>query len=623
MKKKTLQKKNNQNQYQTFDIETTSLNPYNKNSKIFSYCKGDYYGNVGVYRTYDLKGIQQLFDDTTIEKIAHNYIFELAYLRQNNIIIPENTIWHDTKIMSNLINNLSPSHRLHDLCDELCGYKINTNLGILTSRQIDAKVKAQADARGKRYDRVDKDIFYYYQIADGQRPMILFRIYYPVIKADPKLYKIYKTEIQFIRVCEKMQEFGLCLHIENTVKLQNSLQIKLTNLLQESFDLFGEFLNLNSPVHVKRLLFKMLRLPVLKYNQKGAIVADKDVLLNLREQFPKEKEKINLVLKQRSYTSGIANTKNYRKLADENNNIHSNINSYGTKTGRPSCSKPNLLNVAKEDVKKNPFPIPARSCFKAPNKSVLYFIDYKGLQMRLIANACQEKEMLDIINKDGDVHHLPTELFYSGYEKLEIKKDLLTEKKWKMYRGSGKNCHFAVPFGTSEQGAAKVLNISLPEAIYGLQQYKKRFPKIYNYSRSQIDQVKEFGYIVTPAGKKIHVLQSKPYMGANYYIQGAEADLMKYAIVKVNEYFERVWGDRIRLVLDIYDELIFSCPLSISKQYENEVLKQVSKLMVTIPFIDVRLDVEIKKSYTVWNEAKEIKLVKTLQKKKERKKIKC
>jgi len=168
--------------FKTFDIETTSLNAYDPTSEIFAYCIGDDNGEVEVIRPYDKKALQAFFDDTSIAKIAHNFMFELGYLQQKGIHVPKETVWHDTMIMSQMLRNLAPSHGLAQLCEELAGYCITTPMGTFTSMEIDQKVKEQADARGKRYDRVNRLLMHWYQIADGQRPMLLFQTFWPEIQ---------------------------------------------------------------------------------------------------------------------------------------------------------------------------------------------------------------------------------------------------------------------------------------------------------------------------------------------------------------------------------------------------------------------------------------------------------
>jgi len=347
-------------------------------------------------------------------------------------------------------------------------------------------------------------------------------------------------------------------------------------------DRFGEYINLNSSPKVAKMLHNKLGLPVLSYTDDGRISTDKEVLFKYIENYPKYTNEINMVLKQRSYSGGISNIDNYLSLQDDNGIIHPNINSNQARTGRPSCSKPNLLNVAKEDARRNPFPIPARKCFKHHDGCVLYLGDYSGLQMRLIADACGETEMLEIIKNGGDVHEPATELLYSGAEDPIVKKDLLPEKEWKNYRGAAKGAHFGMPFGGGEGAIIESLKLPWDIGMIGIDAYRMRFPRVSSYASSQIDQVKRFGYVITPGGRRLHVLRDKPYVGANYYIQGTEAEIMKEALVKVDQYLRDNWDDKIRLILDIYDETIIACPIALAEQFEYEILTEVSRLMTDI-----------------------------------------
>jgi len=581
-------------QIKSFDIETTGLSQFT--DKIFSYCIGDRDGNVTVDRSFNRQAIQTFFNNVNIAKLCHNFKFEYSFMRTHNINVPSNTIWHCTLIMSRLLNNLAPSHKLEDLI-----YDLDDDY----DKSISKQVKNQANARGGRFDKVDKPLFKQYQINDGQEPMLLFEILYPEIIKDQQLYKEYMTEIAFAKVCIKMEEEGICVDVIEAENLIEHIEIEMNKIHEEVYKLYGEFINIKSDSKVKKILYKRLKLPVVAYTDKGNPSVDKDAIFELLERFPEHSNILNLILKLRSYTTGRAIALSYLEYKDVNNIIHPNINPNVARTGRPSCSRPNLLNVAKEDVIKNPFPVPARKCFRCKPNRILYFVDYAGLQMRLIADSCGEQEMIDIINVNGDIHKIPTELFYSGLKKPIIKKELLSENQWKMYRNAGKNTNFAMPFGAGIIAASKTLNLPFDIASIGVERYCLRFPKVAYYSKFQMEQVKRFGYIITPFGRKLRVPKDKSYIGANYYIQGAEAGLMKRALVRVNKYFEDSWDDRIKLILDIYDETVFSCPIELIK-YEERIVQDVSRLMTDIKEINVKLDVEWKKSEGTWYDAKEI-----------------
>ena len=582
--------------YTSIDIETTGLNQ--RSDLIFSYCVGYPSGKVLVKRSFDKEFLQKYFDNVSIKKICHNFKFEYSFFKHSGIIINKKTIWHDTMIMAKLLHNLKHSYKLEDLWFE---YDDDADL------TIDKKVKQQATCRGDRYDRVDKDLFYEYQTMDGWRPMLLFNLFYPEIKKDPQLFLEYQNEIEFTKVCIKMEDEGICVDVKETQDLISYLKKEINKIHDEVYKLEGVFINLNSDIKIKELLYTKYKLPIIKLTKTKKPAVDKDVILELLEKYPQYSPLFNLILKIRSYTTGCSILNSYLEFKDCNNIIHPNLQPNEARTGRPSCRKPNLLNVSKEDVRKNPYPVQARKCFCAKPGFILYFGDYSGLQMRLIADACDEKEMIEIINQGGDVHKIPTELFYSGVKNPIVKEDVLDSKIWKTYRGAGKNANFAMPFGSGVLNLSKVLMLPLDVTQIGVERYKQRFPRVSSFSKFMIAQVKEFGYVKTHFGRKLYVLKDKAYMGANYFIQGDEAGLMKRAIVLIDKYFEEKWDKRVRLILDIYDEIIFTLPLELEHK-EQEIVNHVTFLMTHIPEIKIRLDTQWKKSKTNWYKAKRFKL---------------
>ena len=224
----------------SFDIETTGFNP--RKCKIFSYCLCDAHGKVEIYRL-DLKDplqtkkgwdrLREVCADPDIAMLAHNYKFELSFLKSHNVYLHPNKVWHDTMLMSRMLRNLAQSHKLHILGWEVLGYEIETPFGLLNSKEIDEKVKLQAGARGDRYDKVDKDLMYWYQYADAERPMLLYLIWEKYFTSNIKLLKEYIVEILVTETSERMENNGMRIHYGNIEKIQKFL----TGELEEVRDL--------------------------------------------------------------------------------------------------------------------------------------------------------------------------------------------------------------------------------------------------------------------------------------------------------------------------------------------------------------------------------------------------
>lgn len=576
-------------EYCSFDIETTGLNP--RKDTIFSYCIGDRDGNVKVYRIdrdgrnnrLQQKRLEVFFHNTSIAKICHNYHFELNFLKSHHINIPKETVWHDTMIMSQLLRNLAPSHALDALCWELCGY----------SRELDVKVKIMGKKLGG-YQHIPESIMNPYQKADGERTMLLFQLWYNEIKNNKKLYEDYLNEIALVKVTQRLEDHGIMLDIDQALKLKLWLENKLINIRDDLHRLYGEYINLSSEPQVRKILYKDMKLPILAFTKGKLPSTGKLILMDLREKY--DSPIFNLILQHRSYVKGLAMVKSYIKFADDRHIIHPKINTNPTRTGRESSSNPNLQNVGKEEVLLNPFPVPARRCFRAFPQHILLFGDYTGIEMRLIVDASGDEKMLKLIKQGEDVHRIAAQILYGNLFKGE-----------RTQRNAAKNAHFAIPYGAGLVSVAHTLGLTLEQAKPGFERYKDEHPKIAFFSSTILKQVQELGYVETPFGRKLYLPDDKIYGSANYRIQGTAAGIIKRAQVTVDKYLKEVWDDLIRLILPIHDELVLSYPKNFMEDLP-EVIKNLNMLMIDIPEIGVPLEVGWKMSTTTWDKAKELKI---------------
>jgi len=588
----------------SFDIETTGLD--SSIAKIFSFCIGHIDGTSEVYRldtSHKLKNrqgwirLQQIFDDITIGKIAHNYKFEYKFLIAAGIKIPNGTIWHDTMLMSRILRNLAPSHKLDYLCWEIGGYEIDTPLGTFGSREIDAKVQKQAESRGNRYDRVDKELMYYYQIADAERPILLYLAWIDTFRKDQKLYKDYINEILTTATTALMENVGVTLDWKNANELVEDLETKLDKVLAESFKYFGEYINLNSDNKVRRLLYKRYCLPVIAKTKSHLPATDKTTIIDLAKQYPLYKKPLHLILKTRAYTNALSMLQGYMDRADEQGTIHPTINSCQARTHRQSGENPNMQNVSKgiQDPEKNPYPVLMRNVFRTPIGYFLCLGDYAGIEMRLIVELAGSRRLIDAIARGENLHVIACKLFYG--ELFKSKKE-----NPNLYQ-FGKNAHFALGYGAGFHKLAKVLGIPVEEGMNGLLRYREEYPEIAYLNRNIAETIKNQGYIVSPFGNKLYVPVQKAYSGLNYLIQCTAAKILKRAEVTMTKYFEEQWDNRVRLMMVIHDEVLLKFERGLIP-YRDQILYDTSRLMCDMPEIKIPLDVEWKKTTSIWERAK-------------------
>ena len=574
--------------YCAYDIESTGLNVY-KGAEMFSYSIGHEDGSCVVHRLdgkdriENRKILQKFFDDTTIKKVCHNVKFDRKFTIHYGIHVPNETEWHCTLLMSQLLRNLAPSHSLDYLCWELAGYK-----------RIDKEISTMAKAMGG-YQNVPIHIMNNYQKHDAIRGMLLFLFFFPKIKKNPKVYSDYLNEIQLIKVADSMEEYGIntCKSaIDNLIKWMKE---EIEQVTFKTIEMFGEPYNFNSPSEVSYLLFQKLELPDLGLTKTGKFKSGKDIILELRERYPEHIQTLDLILKIRSYTKGIAILKGYLESTDTNGVIHANIKTNEAVTGRLACSEPNLMNVSKEGVLKNLFPVPARKAFKCKPRHVLYFVDYSGIELRLGIEVAKSIRMMNLLKEGKSPHIEACKLFYGDrFRNKGLDKDLY---------GAAKNAHFALMYGAGVSKISRTLMLSPKEGKLAYDNYSLEYPEISTLFKSIMNRINEDGFIETSFGRRLYVPKDKAYSGLNYLIQGTAAGILKRAIVGVNSYLKAEIGEGAGLVMCIHDEIIISLHRSLLNQ-ANHILKMINQIMVTIPEIKVPLEVEWRRSTSTWNKAK-------------------
>lgn len=605
--------------YKTIDYETKNeklaklaLNPYDEHTEIFSYCIGHHTGEVEVNRldnedeSLNKKNWERLIDfweDTTTEKIAHNAKFEISINRMNGVPMPKGTIVHDTMILDQLLRNLAISHGLANLCWELRDPQYYYYRGLkLNSRELDQYVKNEGIALNG-YQNIEKKLFNIYQIADGQRPMLLFMLEFPIVYENKKLFRDYINELDLIVVTQKMEQDGLQIDRNQCYHLINWLENELDQSQHDTYKLLGRFVNLNSTQQLARLLFSDLNFPVVAFTKNKQPSVDKDVIMYLRETFP-GLAIFDLVLKYRSYTKGLANIKSYLDFATKDDIIHPNLLTNRATTGRGASNNPNLLNVEKKDALKNPFPVPARKCFCCKPGYVMYFIDQSAIELKLIVEAAQCKSMMERM-KNGENPHVIFCNHIFG-EHLPIEKRFISKKESKDLYNGGKNGHFCICFGGSLGKMANEMNLTVEEAEPGYQLYREEFPEIVKLVQKGKEKISETGYVITPFGRKLFIPMDKIYAWLNFYIQGTAAGIIKRGQVAIFKYICDHWKNSgIHINLQVYDEIIISVPRHLQK-YRHEFLPVFGQLMTNIDEIKTPLDVEYKMSRTNWDSAREI-----------------
>ena len=589
---------------EAFDTETTGLSIYgnklNNPAEIFAYSRFDGAHDPIIHRIDDHTGIgrkrlQNYLLGTNIVKVCHSLRYDYGVCTQNGFEIPEDTEWHCTMIMHQMLDNLAFEHGLDALAWKLCNYQYR-----------DKELKPYVDAAGGNYKFIPHPIMHIYQTHDAIRGKILDDLFWPKINADPAMRRCYDMEIQLVLVSQRMEQYGMKVYKNEIDKLTNWMDIELDQIQRKTFDLFGEYINLNSDQQVSKIIFDRLRMPVIEYTEKTHQPrVNKLVLAKLREQ-GHDHPVLNLIQKYRSYVGSRTTINKYYDLADSEDCVHPVIKTNHDKNIREASAEPNLQNVQTDTKLLNLFPVPARRCYGCREGRVLNFSDYSGAELCIIMILADEKELIEAFKNKEDVHAILTSLWYDDVFRVPESKQVTFSKidkndpYWKELRNAGKNVDFGLPYGGSATKISETLGISIDDTMRVLANVQERYPNFAYFTKNLIAQLKRDKFVETLFGRKISVPYEALFSGANYIVSATIAELIKRAQIKCDHYFKTVWNDEIKLIMPVHDEIIWSQPKSLIK-YDKEIFSKVNELMTTgFPEIAIPMKVDHKRTYTTW-----------------------
>lgn len=586
----------------SYDVETTGLN-YHGGDSVFSYATCTAKQEVDVRRldrkctqaanTHHLKNLWT-GDGRLTPKVMHNAKFDIAFTESClQLESLEGNVIHDTYIMAKLLITDHYSHALDDLAWDLAGY----------SRKADKAIKPYI-VGGKGFERVPEHLMDAYQAADVDRTMLLFLFFWPKIQSDPLLLDIYTFELKLIWATIRIERRGVMLNRNNCRKLIQELRAKEQDTLEKiRYRTYPSFKPGNAD-QVAHVIYDELKYPLIKKTRTGKRAVDKHTLAALKEL--RDNPLLGLIQAYRSWVRGQSIIASYLDLADAFGVIHPDIKTCGAQTGRESCSRPNLQNVEQEGVLLNPYPIPARRCFRPRRKRVNFHVDYKGIEARILIQYSQEPELMDRLIRavpDDDVHALAAEAFFG--KRYTHEKD---PKKRKTLRKASKNANFAIPYGAGWKKVMATLGLDAVEGKRAFDRYAARWPAHSSLSRNVAEEIHETGYATTLFGRPIYVPKNHAFKGMNYKTQGTAAEICKRGQAQLHPWLMHEYPD-VFMILPIHDEIVFEVPHRLLEEEAlHRLMMGIREQMCYCPQMEVPLEVEVEYAIVTWAETKEYKL---------------
>ena len=403
------------------------------------------------------------------------------------------------------------------------------------------------------------------------------------LNSIPKLPGLAQNiEWPVIPVLARMEYAGIQLDTHYLDSMSAEVDVMVHEIEVQIYNQAGREFNISSPTQLAVVLFEDLHLPEvgIKKGKTGYSTAATE-LDKLRGEHPI----IDLITQYREVTK-LKNTyiDTLPQLVDEHSRVHTTFNLTIAQTGRLSSIDPNLQNIpVRTDLGRR-----IRTAFIAGQGKKLVSADYSQFELRLGAAMSDDKELVDMFNRDVDIHTATAALVY-GRNPEDVTKQM---------RSAAKAVSFGILYGMSAHGLAQATGMNYEQAAKFIKEYMSVRQPLMNYLNGLKERARKDGYVETLFGRRrpmpdIHssnfaVRSAAERAAMNMPIQGTEADLMKLAAIKVESVLNEI-DHSCRQLLQIHDSILVECP----GQYADRVAGLLKETMEHIyPALSVKLTVE-------------------------------
>ena len=550
------------------DTETTSLDPHQADlvgislcSKIGKAC----YIPVGhkspkcLKKEAVIKKLKKILEDPSIKKIGQNIKFDFIVFYKCGITLSS---MEDTMLMSYVLDAGKNRHNMDTLSEIHLGHKT-----------ISFKEMVGTGKKEINFSEVELDKAKDYAAEDAD---VTFRLYKKFIKnlKSEKMINIYEIfEKPLIKILAFMEIEGVEIDSKFLKSLSSKFEKKIQKLEKEVFKISKKEFNIASPKQLGEIIYNDLKIAGLKKTKKGSFATSASVLEDLAfkgHEFPK------LILDWRQ-VSKLKNT--YSDALPEHLNpntkrVHTSFLLAATTTGRLASSDPNLQNIPikSEDGKD------IRKAFTAKKGHLLISADYNQIEMRILADLADVKELKKAFKNKEDIHSLTASQIFN----IDIK------KVNQDHRRKAKAINFGIIYGISQYGLAKQINVSNYEAEEFLNSYFAKFPEIKVYMDNTIKFCRKSGYVNNIFGRRSHFngINDKNFNVRNFQeraainapIQGSASEVMRLAMIRLDKKLSEEKNSNSKMLLQIHDELIFEIP----KKDEKVMIKLIEKEMTSV-----------------------------------------
>ncbi|MDO6566736.1 DNA polymerase I [Alteromonas sp. 1_MG-2023] len=521
-------------------------------------------------REYVLAALKPILESETIIKVGQHIKYDKNVLAHYDITL--NGIGFDTMLESYVLNSTAQRHDMDSLALAYLGHKT-----------IHFEEIAGKGAKQLTFNQIGLEEAGPYAAEDADITMRLHQAIWAKLENEPKLKTLLvDVEVPVACVLSRMEQQGVLIESQRLRQQSQDLATRIAELEKEVHEEAGEVFNLGSPKQLQHILFEKMSLPVIKKTPKGAPSTSEEVLQELALEFPLPKKLMEyrgLTKLKNTYTDKLPKMINHRT-----GRVHTSYHQAITATGRLSSTDPNLQNIPirNEEGRK------VRQAFVPREGYKIVAADYSQIELRIMAHLSGDEGLLDAFAHGRDIHKA------TAAEVFGVTLDEVTTEQ----RRSAKAINFGLIYGMSAFGLAKQLNIPRHEAQKYMDLYFERYPGVLDYMDSTREGAKEKGYVETVFGRRLYLPDIKASNGArrkgaeraaiNAPMQGTAADIIKMAMIKVDDWIRSLESDDVLMMMQVHDELVFE----IKEEHLEEQMKNIVSLMEKAAVLNVPLVVE-------------------------------
>jgi len=489
----------------------------------------DYLENLKIF-------LKEIFEDEALTKIGQNLKFDIKFLK--GFGVEANGDLFDTMIAEYC---LDASHNILGVKD-------------LSEKYLDYKMIRYEEVVGDTKKNTLKDVpisnLVTYSGQDAAVTYKLFEYFREKLRTNKKIEELfYFIEMPLLKVLIDMEYNGVWVDKEYLSDLSKKLEKDLI-LINEKLQMYSEDgFNPNSPKQVGDILFNKLKLPIIKKTKTGPST-DVDVLkkLSFVHPFPQ------ILLEHRSLSKIKSTYSDTLPLMinSKSKKIHTTYGQTGTQTGRISSKDPNLQNIPiKSDLGRE-----IRAAFIPSKDNLILSADYSQIELYLLAEFSKDENLVSAFNNNEDIHSKTASLLFDKH----------IDEVTKQERTIAKTVNFGVLYGQGAYALSEDLGISRKEASEFINRYFEKYSGVAVFVQESKDKCRKNGYAETFWGRirTIPEINDKnkmrqadgERMAVNTVIQGSAADLIKIAMIRIQNKFKEK-ELKTKLMMQVHDELIF------------------------------------------------------------------